>query len=39
MARVAAQFNGPGPKILSSPLLAIQRARELLSPTMAAVLP
>jgi glutamate racemase len=39
MARVAAQFNGPGPTILSSPLLAIQRARELLSPTMAAVLP
>jgi Asp/Glu/hydantoin racemase len=39
MARVAAQFNGPGPRILSSPELAIQRARDLLSPEMAGVLP
>ncbi|HJZ46831.1 MAG TPA: aspartate/glutamate racemase family protein, partial [Roseiflexaceae bacterium] len=37
MARVAAQFNGPGPRILSSPELAIQRARETLSPTLAGV--
>jgi Asp/Glu/hydantoin racemase len=39
MARVAAQFNGPGPRILSSPELAIRRAREQLSPEMAGVLP
>ncbi len=39
MARVAAQFNGPGPPILSSPELAIRRARELLSPEIARVLP
>jgi Asp/Glu/hydantoin racemase len=39
MARVAAQFNGPGPRILSSPELAVRRARELLSPEMAGVLP
>ena len=39
MARVAAQFNGPGPRILSSPELAIQRARETLSPTLAGVFP
>jgi glutamate racemase len=39
MARVAAQFNGPGPRILSSPELAVRRAREMLVPEMAAVLP
>lgn len=38
MARVAAQFSGPGPRILSSPELAIRRAREVLSPELAGVL-
>jgi len=38
MARVAAQFTGPGPRILSSPELAIRRAHELLSPQMDGVL-
>lgn len=37
MARVAAQFDGPeGPPILSSPELAIRRARSLLMPEVAA---
>lgn len=39
MARVAAQFDGSGPRILSSPELAIRRARDLLSPEVAGVLP
>ncbi len=31
MARVAAQFSGDGPRILSSPELALRRARDLLA--------
>ncbi len=38
MARVAAQFNGAGPRILSSPELAIRRAREVLSPELSGLL-
>lgn len=37
MARVAAQFAGEGPRMLSSPELAIRSARALLLPETAAV--
>ncbi len=38
MARIAAQFTDPGPKLLSSPELAIRRVREMYAPDAAAAL-